>query len=162
MNAYQTNSEADSREFAHALGEFLQPGDTVLLSGDLGTGKSVIARGLAGALGVSCPMPSPSFPIMIPYQGREKVFHFDLYRLNDPEEFYAAGLDEFLGGDGVSIVEWPEMGDIAPDRYVDVRLSRDASDDGRNIVLNFVNMESAGKILPALERWRKPDEYTGH
>ena len=64
--------------FSAALAGMLDAGDTVLLTGDLGTGKSVIARGIARALGVTGAMPSPTFTILIPYQGSKKVYHFDL------------------------------------------------------------------------------------
>ena len=63
--------------FSAVLAEMLDAGDTVLLTGDLGAGKSVIARGIARALGVTGAMPSPTFTILIPYQGKKKVYHFD-------------------------------------------------------------------------------------
>jgi tRNA threonylcarbamoyladenosine biosynthesis protein TsaE len=98
---YLTRSEAETMRFASALAGMLDAGDTVLLEGDLGTGKSVMARGVARALGIAGAMPSPSVTILIPYEGTKKLYHFDLYRLADPDEFYAAGLDEFVGGDGI-------------------------------------------------------------
>ena len=104
---FETRSEADTFEFGRTLGAQLRPGEALLLSGELGAGKSVLARGAARALGVEGPMPSPSFTILLSYDGRVRVHHFDLYRLSDPDEFYAAGLDEWLGGDGVCLVEWP-------------------------------------------------------
>ena len=79
---FRTRSEEDTYAFGRALGAFLRPGDALLLSGDLGTGKSVLARGAARALGVEGPMPSPSFTIMFPYEGECPVYHFDLYRLS--------------------------------------------------------------------------------
>ena len=105
MMKYITRSEGDTLRFAGKLSEMLAAGDSVLLHGDLGAGKSVFARGVARALGITGAMPSPTFTLLIPYQGREKLYHFDLYRLNDPDEFYAAGLDEFIGGDGVALIE---------------------------------------------------------
>ena len=83
----KTRSEDDTFALGRALGAFLRPGDSLLLSGDLGTGKSVLARGAARALGVEGPMPSPSFTIMFPYEGCVPVYHFDLYRLSGPDEF---------------------------------------------------------------------------
>ena len=112
---YQTRSEADTMRFAAALGRQLDAGDVLLLEGDLGAGKSVVARGVARALGIAGAMPSPTFTLLIPYAGaRMKLYHYDLYRLNDPDEFYEAGLDEFIGGDGVALIEWPEMAGIDP------------------------------------------------
>ena len=126
---YQTRSEADTRALAARVADGLTPGDVVLLHGDLGAGKSVFVRGAARSLGVTGAMPSPTFTLLIPYEGRVKVYHFDLYRLSDPEEFYAAGLDEFVGGDGVALIEWPEMAELEPEGAVHVRIERGESGD---------------------------------
>lgn len=150
---YRTSSEEDTRAFAAAFAASLRPGDTVFLSGDLGTGKSVFARGIARALGVEGTMPSPTFTLMIPYTGRNtKVYHYDLYRLNEPEEFYAAGLDEFIGGDGIAIVEWPEMADMDAEPSVTVELEYGAGPQER--VFSF---ETSGEIpldIQRLDKWR--------
>lgn len=149
---YSTNSEKETLAFAAALAAMLQPGDTVLLHGDLGAGKSVFARGAARALGIEGAMPSPTFTLLIPYEGRHKFYHFDLYRLNDPDEFYAAGLDEFIGGDGIAMVEWPEMADIAPEPALDVTIDRGADADER--VISIENFGVAGFSSAALAKWR--------
>ena len=134
---YITHSEAETRDFAGRFAETLKAGDAVLLHGDLGAGKSVFVRGAARALGVTGAMPSPTFTLMIPYDGDVKLYHFDLYRLSDPEEFYAAGLDEFVGGDGVALIEWPEMAELDPEGALHVRISRsDAGDDAREIEID--------------------------
>ena len=119
---YLTRSESDTLRFAGRLAPMLAPGDTVLLTGDLGAGKSVMVRGIARGLGVEGPMPSPTFTLMQPYAGRGgvKFYHFDLYRLADPEEYYAAGLDEFVGGDGIAAVEWPQMADLMPEPALEI------------------------------------------
>lgn len=150
---YQTKSQEDTLRLAGCLAQSLRSGDCVLLHGDLGAGKSVFARGIARALGVCGAMPSPSFTLLIPYQGQMKVYHYDLYRLNDPEEFYAAGLDEFIGGEGVAIIEWPEMGEIAPEPAVDVVLSRlpTGEENVRDIEINARGMRINAE---ALEEWR--------
>ncbi len=136
---YQTRSEAETLRFASALAEMLGAGDTVLLDGDLGAGKSVMARGIARALGVTGAMPSPTFTLLIPYQGRIPVYHFDLYRLADPDEFYAAGLDEFVGGDGVAVVEWPQMAELEPRPALKLSIRRGGSDDER-----WIEIENRG------------------
>ncbi len=142
---YLTRGARDTFEFGAALGATLAPGDVVLLCGDLGAGKSVLARGIAAAQGIAGPMPSPTFTIMIPYEGDKKLYHFDLYRLSDPDEFYAAGLEEFLGGDGVAVVEWPEMADLNPAGAVRIRIERGENEDERIIETD----ERSG-----LEGWR--------
>ena len=150
---YITRSEEDTLRFAGRLSEMLAAGDSVLLHGDLGSGKSVFARGVARALGISGAMPSPTFTLLIPYQGREKLYHFDLYRLNDPDEFYAAGLDEFIGGDGVALIEWPEMADIDPAPAVHVTISRSYAGDEntREITIEAVDMAVNAGLL---DEWR--------
>ena len=149
---YLTHSEADTLRFAGRLAEVLKPGDSVLLHGDLGAGKSVFARGVARALGVTGAMPSPTFTLLIPYEGTHvKLYHFDLYRLNDPDEFYAAGLDEFIGGDGVALIEWPEMADIDPEPALHVTLRRGgAGEDDREIEI----AGGAGDCEAGLKEWR--------
>ena len=132
---FRTRSEEDTYAFGRALGAFLRPGDALLLSGDLGTGKSVLARGAARALGVEGPMPSPSFTIMFPYEGECPVYHFDLYRLSGPDEFEAAGLYEWFGGAGVCLVEWPETVDLDARPCVRLTLRRAAEDGARDVEL---------------------------
>ena len=149
---YLTRSEADTMEFAARLSPMLAAGDAVLLNGDLGAGKSVLARGIARGMGIRGPMPSPTFTLMIPYaaDGR-KLYHFDLYRLADPDEYYAAGLDEFIGGDGVAVVEWPQMADLAPRPALTLRLERGGQDDWR--IIRIENDGVAGFDPAALSAW---------
>lgn len=149
---YITRSEEDTLRFSGVVAEMLLVGDTVLLHGDLGTGKSVFARGVARALGVRGAMPSPTFTLLIPYEGRCKVYHYDLYRLNDPDEFYVAGLDEFIGGDGVALVEWPEMAEAEIHPALHIYLER--MDD---IETRSVRIENDGVIgfdEAKLQNWR--------
>ncbi|MBR3504634.1 MAG: tRNA (adenosine(37)-N6)-threonylcarbamoyltransferase complex ATPase subunit type 1 TsaE [Clostridia bacterium] len=153
---YRTDSPEATTEFGRALGGRLQPGDVILLGGGLGAGKSVLARGLARGLGITQAMPSPTFTLMQPYQGRIPFYHFDLYRLDDPDQFYEAGLDEFVGGDGAAVVEWPGCADLSPEPRMDITLSRcEDSDDARLISLELVGLDGrrAG-ILESLSQWR--------
>jgi len=107
--------ESGSAEETEALGarvaERLRPGDLVLLSGDLGAGKTTLIRGACRALGVTEPVTSPTFTIGQRYSGgRLPVSHLDLYRLADLEGEDPALLDDYLGPDGVAFVEWPDAG----------------------------------------------------
>lgn len=149
---FQTRSEADTMKFAAALASMLDAGDTVLLEGDLGTGKSVMARGVARALGIAGAMPSPTFTLLIPYEGTKKLYHFDLYRLADPDEFYAAGLDEFVGGDGIALVEWPQMAELEPVPALKLNLRRGEGDDDR--LIEIENDGVAGFDAETLREWR--------
>ena len=153
---YETRSEAETMRFAARLAPMLAAGDTVLLEGDLGAGKSVLARGIARGMGIEGPMPSPTFTLMVPYEAKgRKFYHFDLYRLSDEDEYYAAGLDEFVGGDGVAVVEWPQMADLSPQPALHARLSRGAGEEDRRIELE--NDGVAGFDPAALGEWRVDD-----
>ena len=90
---------------------------------------------------------------LIPYEGRQKLYHFDLYRLNDPEEFYAAGLDEFIGGDGVALIEWPEMAEIDPEPALHVTIARSDGDEQQRII-SLENRGIAALDEAALAEWR--------
>ena len=153
---YRTDSPEATTEFGRALGERLQPGDVILLSGDLGAGKSVLARGLARGLGITQAMPSPTFTLMQPYQGRIPFYHFDLYRLVDPDQFYEAGLDEFIGGDGAAVVEWPDCAELHPQPRMAITLSRcEDSDDARLISLELVDLDERRETIEqSLLKWR--------
>ena len=153
---FETHSETDTMAFASRLAPMLAPGDTVLLTGDLGAGKSVLARGIARGMGVTGPMPSPTFTLMVPYEaGGRKLYHYDLYRLADPDEYYAAGLDEFVGGDGVALVEWPQMAELDVAPALNITLTRGAEDDARRIEIE--NDGVAGFDPAALSDWRDAD-----
>ncbi|WP_374647907.1 tRNA (adenosine(37)-N6)-threonylcarbamoyltransferase complex ATPase subunit type 1 TsaE [Rhizorhabdus sp.] len=100
----------DTLAIGARLAALLRPGDVVALSGDLGAGKTTLARGLMQALGFEGEVPSPSFPIVIPYAPPElrlPLWHVDLYRIDDPEELYELGLDE-ARLDSALLIEWPE------------------------------------------------------
>ena len=101
-------------------------------------------------------MASPSFTLMQPYRGdRDEVYHFDLYRISDPDEYYAAGLDEFVGGDGVAVIEWPGMAELDPEPALRVRLERDGDESRRRIEIE--NRGVAGYDPEALAQWRWDD-----
>ena len=147
---FRTTSEKDTYAFGSALGAGLVVGDCVLLNGDLGAGKSVVARGIAGAHGITGPMPSPTFVLMIPYEGSTNVYHFDLYRMDDPDEFYQAGLQEYIGGDGIAVVEWPEMAELEPAGAVKVNVLRSENDDDERII----EVSAPESVLSGMEAWR--------
>ena len=121
----RTHSPAETRALGKALARALCPGDVLCLWGDLGAGKSELTRGIAAGLGVTAPVTSPSFTIMNVYEeGRLPLYHFDWYRLESSEELYEMGMDEYLTGDGVSVVEWPGVSpDAVPETRLDVTLT---------------------------------------
>ncbi len=131
-----THSAEETRELGARLSKVLNPGDTLTLQGDLGAGKSELARGIARGLGVSGPVPSPSFTILNMYEdGRCPLYHFDWYRIQDPEEIAEMGFQEQLNGDGIALVEWSERApEYIPFRRLNVCL-RAVDDQTREITL---------------------------
>lgn len=135
-----TTATAVTREDTQALGKrlsaSLRAGDVVLLSGQMGAGKSEFARGVARGLGITSAVPSPSFTILNAYdEGRLPLYHFDWYRIGDESELTDMGLDEFIGGDGVCLIEWHERAeDLLPDTCLEVLLCRQ-EDESRIITL---------------------------
>lgn len=121
----QTNSPAQTRALGERLARHLRAGDVLLMLGDLGAGKSELTRGIAKGLGVTATVASPSFTILNVYdEGRVPLYHFDWYRLNDVEELYEMGMDEYLGGDGVAVVEWPtQCPEAIPESYLEVKIT---------------------------------------
>jgi len=132
-----THSEADTARAGEMLAGCLRPGDSVLLRGDLGMGKTVFARGLARGLGVPADeVRSPTFTLVNPYQGRIPVHHIDLYRVEKPGDLDELGLEEILGGDGVAIVEWSErLGPYLPEHPVTVTIE-DLGGSSRRLIID--------------------------
>ena len=126
-----TNSAAETRELGERLAEQLKAGDVILLEGELGAGKSEFARGVAKGLGVQETVTSPSFTILNVYEsGSVPMYHFDWYRLESAEELYELGMDEYLGGDGIALVEWPvRCPDAVPDDCLRIRIEA----EGENV-----------------------------
>jgi tRNA threonylcarbamoyladenosine biosynthesis protein TsaE len=130
------------------LATLLAPGDALLLSGELGAGKTTFVQGLAHGLGFEGSVSSKSFVLMGEYSGRIKLYHADLYRLEDPEQVFELGLEE-ISRDGVLVVEWAERAPGAlPLEHLFVRFSV-TSEDSREISFEPVG-ERATQILEAL------------
>ncbi|MGE5508810.1 MAG: tRNA (adenosine(37)-N6)-threonylcarbamoyltransferase complex ATPase subunit type 1 TsaE [Chitinophagales bacterium] len=129
-----TAAAPETERLGERLAELLQPGDAVLLSGDLGAGKTTFTRGLARGLGAAQPVTSPTFTLMHEYDGRLPVYHFDLYRLERGSDLAELGLAEFLYGQGVAVVEWPDLlGEWRPDDCLSLEFRLDPA--GRRVVV---------------------------
>lgn len=133
--AFATSSEAETIAAGEALGLTLQPGQVVLLYGDLGAGKTAFVRGIARGLGADPDeVSSPTFTIVQEYSGRSMtLYHVDLYRL-EPEEVDDLGLEDLVSGDGVVAIEWSERWRGRPSDVIEVRLE-DAGDEQRRIAV---------------------------
>ena len=137
-----TKSAAETRALGEKLAGRLRPGDVLLLEGDLGAGKSELTRGIAKGLGVAETVTSPSFTILNVYEsGRCPLYHFDWYRLESSEELYELGMDEYLGGDGIAVVDWPgRCPDAVPESAVRIRMTA-AGENERLIESDEWNLE---------------------
>jgi tRNA threonylcarbamoyladenosine biosynthesis protein TsaE len=102
-----TGSPAETEAFGEAFGKRLRPGDLVLLTGELGAGKTTFVRGVARGIGSSSPVASPTFQLVRMYAGRVQLAHIDLYRIENASELADLGLDELLD-QGAAVVEWGE------------------------------------------------------
>lgn len=125
MEVLETHSAAETEALGARIAARLGPGDVVLLSGDLGAGKTTLVRGACRALGIAAPVTSPTFTIGRRYEGgRLPVSHLDLYRLQTLEGEDPALLDDYLGPEGIAFVEWPAAGSGRLGRpALEVRLS---------------------------------------
>jgi tRNA threonylcarbamoyladenosine biosynthesis protein TsaE len=131
-----TRSEDETLALAGAVGELLRAGDVVSGGGDLGAGKTVFARGVARALGVSEPVVSPSFTIVREYDGRVPLVHVDVYRIGTIQELHDLGFEEVLRDDAITLVEWGDVIDpLLPRERLDVRLVAGDADDERLVEL---------------------------
>ena len=101
-----TDSPEQTKAIARQIGQAAKPGDVILLVGELGAGKTVFTQGLAEGLGVAETVNSPTFVLLHEYHGRLTLYHYDLYRLSNIEQTVTREWQEFLYGDGVSVVEW--------------------------------------------------------
>ena len=126
MFKVETNSEFETEKMAERLAAFLKPGDVITLDGDLGTGKTVFSRGIARGLGVKEPITSPTFIIMQEYRdGRIPLFHFDVYRIESIDEIFAIGTEEYIGGDGVCVIEWAKkIEELIPKDAIHINIKR--------------------------------------
>lgn len=123
---YISESLEDTQEIAMSVADTLVAGDVLCMYGDLGAGKTAFVKGLAKGLGINYHITSPTFTIVNEYFGRLKLYHFDVYRIADPDEMYEIGYEEYVYGDGVSVIEWPQLIDeILPEKRYNVTISKD-------------------------------------
>lgn len=137
---YLTRSGAETEGLGERLGHELAPGDVVLLSGELGAGKTTFARGVCRALGVRGPVTSPTFTIGRAYEGRREggesqvITHLDLYRLAGLEDEDPGLIEDYLGPENVVLLEWPEVAEAPLSDRVTRRIQIEhAGDDNRRI-----------------------------
>lgn len=129
---YESDSTDKTIQLGYLLGSVLKSGDAVILTGDLGAGKTQLTKGIAEALGITQAITSPTFTIQMVYdQGDLPLYHFDLYRVGSADELGDCGIWDVLGDDGVCIIEWGEQfRDELGDDLLECVISRQESPDG--------------------------------
>jgi tRNA threonylcarbamoyladenosine biosynthesis protein TsaE len=135
-----THDAAETHALGQRLGALLRAGDVVVLDGELGTGKTVLAKGIAVALGIDEPVVSPTFTVVREYAAPTPLVHVDVYRLDHLQELHDLGFDDLVGGDAVTVVEWGDRVSAAlPSDRLRVLLEPGEADDDR-----VVSIEAAG------------------
>lgn len=123
---YETHSAEETFELGRSIGTKAQPGTIICLDGDLGTGKTVFTKGVAAGLGITEPVVSPTFTVVQIYEeGRMPLYHFDVYRIDDPDEMEEIGYRDYFYGDGITIIEWSELiAELIPDDAVRIVITK--------------------------------------
>lgn len=130
MKIYESYSYEDTSKIAAEIANGLKGGEFIAMYGDLGAGKTAFVQGVAKALGIDRTVTSPTFTIVNEYEGRLMLYHFDVYRIEDSEEMYEIGYDEYISSCGVCIVEWAELiEDLFPDKYIKITILKDVDKD---------------------------------
>ena len=125
----ETHSENETYELALQLGSNATKGALYTLSGDLGVGKTVFTKGFAKGLAITEPVNSPTFTIVQVYDtGRMPLYHFDVYRISDIDEMYEIGYEDYVYGNGVTLIEWANLiQEILPDKRTEITITKDVS-----------------------------------
>ena len=143
----ETYSQDETEKIGYDTAIKALPGQVYGLSGDLGVGKTVFTRGFARGLGIDEHITSPTFSIINEYEGRLPLYHFDVYRVADPEEMDYIGCDEYFFGNGVCLIEWAELiEDIIPENAVWIKIEKDLEKgtDYRKITIGEDKDENTG------------------
>ena len=151
MYKFISKSENDTIEFANNLANQLKNGDIIVLSGDLGSGKTKFTQGILKHFDLENEISSPTFTIVNEYhKDKTNIYHFDVCRLTDSDEFYAIGGDEYLNN-GICIIEWGEIiEDILPNDYIKISFSKDSENENYRILELVGNGVNSNHIIENL------------
>ena len=123
------SSSEDTVSFGKHYASLLPPGSIIALSGDLGAGKTTFVQGIALGLSISESVQSPTFNYLNIYHGTLPLYHFDLYRMKGPSDFFSMGFEEYFDSDGITVIEWAEkLGDALPPHALSIHFSYDGSE----------------------------------
>lgn len=121
----ESTSEKETWDVGFKLGRIIEKGDIVCLTGELGAGKTVFVKGMASALSVENYVTSPTFTIVNEYNGRIPFYHLDVYRISEPEDMFEIGFEEYIYGNGVTVIEWADsIKEILPGEVIWVKIEK--------------------------------------
>ncbi len=135
MEKYISNSEDETKQIAKNFANKLKKGDVVVLTGDLGSGKTKFTEGVLEYFNLQNEISSPTFTIVNEYQNDKiNIYHFDVYRLADEDEFYAIGGEEYFDK-GICLIEWGEMvKNVLPQNYIQVTFERNLNEENKRLI----------------------------
>jgi tRNA threonylcarbamoyladenosine biosynthesis protein TsaE len=129
---YITESAEETEKLGFDIGKNAVNGDVIAVTGELGTGKTALTRGIAEGMGITEDITSPTFSLMEIHEGEKTLYHFDLYRIEDDREFNNLCFEEYWENDGISVVEWAERaGNRLPERRIDITIEYISSTERR-------------------------------
>ena len=141
----RSHSARETARIGSALGQYAEAGDVFLLSGELGAGKTCLTQGIAKGLSVDEYVRSPTFVLVSVHQGRLPLYHIDIYRLDEVAEVVDLGLEEYLAGDGVSVIEWASKAlEVFPQPYMLVTLTYEGENE------RLLQLEARGERYESL------------
>ncbi len=154
---FNIENEYKMEMLGEKLGHLLLPGDLIYLCGELGAGKTTLARGIARGLGFNGRVNSPTFTLMNVYNAKCPIYHFDFYRLAE-SELDDLGLEDYLGRDGICIIEWPEAGQNVLPReaiWIDIELTQNDYDLPRQVIIGG-KISASQNLMEGLKRDADP------
>lgn len=138
MKKYISNSREQTVQIAKEFAKTVKKGDIICLNGDLGAGKTAFVSGFAKGLEYKGYVSSPTFAIVNEYKADIMIYHFDVYRINDIDEMYDIGIDDYLFSDGICIIEWPQrIKELLGDNVININILKDdTNEDKREIIID--------------------------
>ena len=137
----ETRSSKETYELGYNMGKNARAGDVYCLDGDLGVGKTVFTQGFAKGLGINEPINSPTFTIVNEYSKNDiNIYHFDVYRLEDLDEFYAIGGTDYFDN-GICLIEWGELIEPILSKYIKINISKDSENEN----IRYITIENIDK-----------------
>ena len=151
---FQSENETDTKNFAKLLASHLDKNDVIVLTGDLGSGKTKFVEGILSHFGLENEISSPTFTIVNEYEkNKTKIYHFDVYRLEDSSEFYEIGGEEYFEN-GICLIEWGELiQDALPKEYLHITFSKDDNNENIRILKIDTNLKKWEDYFENIKYW---------